>query len=301
MDPTSASARSTTGDHRGRAPCKDGKRRYKYFPYNNRDGQWTRCLPGCKDGWVRPKGHKMCEKKGIKTVGSEKVQNFNGGWLTASHIEFICEKWFKERKYTSLYRAAPYVEFLAEQKGTRNNRMHLFSDVLVQQAQRSNKVVFCIVNTGNSHWVLTAHTPTGDKFVWDSLRGPGTLTVHSRKGGNSVVYTRKQCPQQVQGWECGYHALFNLKTLIDNVNAKKGSPSSLDIDIDFRPSIHFIRNVQNAIYYDPKDGGDNGRLMAVRRPEDTNHNAPSTKPKYRDMGNSGDAPMELSSDDSSSE
>ena len=244
---------SSTGSDGGK-PCKDGKRRYKYLPYE-KPTQWTRCLSGCKKGWVRPTGYRMCEKKGKDTKGSKEVRHLNDGWLTASHIEFICEKWFKDRKFTSVYRATPYLEALAEKKGTRLNRTHSLSDQLAKKAKISSKVVFCIVNSGNSHWVVTAHTPTGHKFAWDSLKQQGKL----RAGGGRVTYELKQCPHQKQFWECGYHALWNLKTLIDNVNAKKGE-RGLDT-IDFYPSIHFMRNVQNAIYYDPKDGGDDGRLM----------------------------------------
>ena len=168
---------SSTGSDGGK-PCKDGKRRYKYLPYE-KPTQWTRCLSGCKKGCVRPTGYRMCEKKGKDTEGSKEVRHLNGGWLTASHIEFICEKWFKDRKFTSVYRATPYLEALAEKKGTRLNRTHSLSDQLAKKAKISSKVVFCIVNSGNSHWVVTAHTPTGHKFAWDSLKQQGKLSLRN--------------------------------------------------------------------------------------------------------------------------
>ena len=170
MEGTHGGNRATRTARSGkRAPCKDGKRRYEYLPYK-KPTQLTQCMPGCKPGWIRPKGYRMCEKKGKDTEGSKKVRGLNGGWLTASHIEFICEKWFKDLKFTSVYRATPYLAALAEKKGTRLNRAHSLSDQLVAKAKNSNKVVFCIVNSGNSHWVATAHTPTGHKFAWDSLK-----------------------------------------------------------------------------------------------------------------------------------
>ena len=251
MEGTHGGNRATRTARSGKRGCKDGKRRYEYLPYK-KPTQLTQCMPG-KD-----------------TEGSKKVRGLNGGWLTASHIEFICEKWFKDLKFTSVYRATPYLAALAEKKGTRLNRAHSLSDQLVAKAKNSNKVVFCIVNSGNSHWVVTAHTPTGHKFAWDSLKQPGNLSV-----GGRVTYELKQCPHQKQFWECGYHALWNLKTLIDNVNAKKGE-RGLDT-IDFYPSMHFMRNVQNAIYYDPKDGGYDGRLMT--RDETGRMNNTSNRPE----------------------
>ena len=228
--------------------CHDGKRRYKYIPYNKRP-EMTRCLTGCKKGWVRPTGHKLCEKGGKQTKGSLKVQSLNHGWLASDHIKYICKHWFgRTRKHTIVNATAPPVTNLSRATG-RKNRQKL-EEKLQSPAKEYKKVVFCITNMRDSHWVVVALTPSGKRFTWD------LLNTHTLTG-----YTQMKCVRQDGGWQCGYHALWNLQTLLRNV-ATAGSEKGLMIDIHLRPSKKFIFNVHNKIL---DEGKEKGSLM-LRKP-----------------------------------